>query len=235
MATSAALTHGPAWRRASEAFRGDIVAAAEHLAEIETSWEGKACVLKLKEADFGWRQMEWWGFYFEYLCRDLHKADFQFPGDRYDNTTFDMKRRFNWDLKAKAIKTDSLDAILNDQAAMRSSTQDYGEHGVILALCDVEYNDEDRSFQKWHDRIKGEPSRYVQRRREEGARSRYRKSRADLAQILFYRFDDNALEELNTFRQGRNSNDAVRPVKFMLNLEKHQDHVAASLGFSADP
>lgn len=118
---------------------------------------------------------------------------------------------------------------------MRSSARDYGEHGVIIAMCDVEYNDEDRSFQKWHDQIKGEPSSYVQRRRAEGARSRYRKSRADLAQILFYCFDDTTLEDLNTFRQGRNSNDTPRPVKFMLNLEKHQEHVAASLDFSADP
>lgn len=96
MATNVALIHGPAWSRASKDFRGDIVAAAEHLTKLETAWDGKACVLRLKEADFGWRQMEWWGFYFEFLCRELRQADFQFPGDRYDNTTFDTKRRFNW-------------------------------------------------------------------------------------------------------------------------------------------
>jgi len=27
-------------------------------------FKGKKCVKKLKEKDYNWRQMEWWGFYF---------------------------------------------------------------------------------------------------------------------------------------------------------------------------
>lgn len=231
MASKHLLKPGPAWSLATNQFRCDVQSAVEVLAGVETTWEGRDSVLRLKEADFHWRQMEWWAFYFEFLCRKLTEVGYQFPGDRYCNTTFDTKRQLNWDLKAKAIKTDSQSAILNDQDAMRASVKDFGEHGVLVALCDVEYNDEDRSFQKWHDELKGKPSQYVLRRRSEGAASRYRKTRADLAQILFYRFHGGNIEELGTFCQGRNSNDTPRPPKFMLNLEEHEMHIAATLDF----
>lgn len=46
----------------------DIQSAKRHLSNLPTIWDGKESVLELKEANFNWRQMEWWGFYFEHLC-----------------------------------------------------------------------------------------------------------------------------------------------------------------------
>ena len=47
----------------------DITIAKLLLADLPTKWDGKQSILELKNANFNWRQMEWWGFYFEYLCR----------------------------------------------------------------------------------------------------------------------------------------------------------------------
>ena len=99
--------------------------------------------------------MEWWAFYFEWKVKNILNDKFQFAGDRFDNVSFDLKGTINWDLKAKAIKSDDHKVILNDCVAMEQSIENHGFHGEIIALCDVEYNDLDRSFQKWHTELKG--------------------------------------------------------------------------------
>lgn len=95
----------------------------------------------------------------------------------------------------------------------------YGEHGVAIALCDVEYNDMNRSFQKWHTELKGGLSRYEDERRLRTNVSRYRKTKAILTEILFLRFTEENLDDLSTMRQGRNSNGRPRPEKYMVDLE----------------
>lgn len=129
----------------------DICIARQLLADLPTQWDGQQSILELKAANFNWRQMEWWGFYFEYLCYQRLSRCFCFPGDQYGRSKtacFDMKRTINWDLKAKAIKADNHRSILNDTFGIDESIQKYGSHGLIIALCDVEYNDENRSFQR---------------------------------------------------------------------------------------
>ncbi|MFN8589821.1 MAG: hypothetical protein U0031_00075 [Thermomicrobiales bacterium] len=133
--------------------------------------------------------------------------------------TFDLKRRLNWDLKSKAIKSDDHRAILNDCAAMEWSITTFGEHGSVVALCDVEYNDVDRSFQRWHMELKGGPSRYERERAVRTSVSRYRKTSAVLTELLFLRFDGSNVGHLETMRQGRNSNGRSRPLKYQVNLE----------------
>jgi hypothetical protein len=142
----------------------DARIAKASLSSLAKSWEGKKSVLELKAANYNWKQMEWWAFYFEFLCRDKLSGSFIIPGDRYGKSRtacFDAKRTINWDFKAKAIKSDDHRAILNDVAAMNASIEGYGAHGLIIALCDVEYNDARRSFQKWHEKLKGGKSTYV--------------------------------------------------------------------------
>ncbi|MDQ2784910.1 MAG: hypothetical protein M3Y58_07905 [Chloroflexota bacterium] len=197
----------------------DIAAMKPVLETLPTDWEGKASILEMQAADDNWRQMEWWGFYFELLCRRALNGICTIPGDRFGSIVFDMKRTVNWDLKASAIKSDSHRAILNDKTAMELSIQQYGEHGAIIALCDVEYNDTDRTFQRWHTELKGGLSKYENERIVRTSISRYRKTRATLAEMLFVRFDGTNSMHLGTMRQGRNSNGAPRPEKYMLNLE----------------
>lgn len=203
----------------SEAFDGDVCILKQRLAALPTEWEGKACVLELQAADRNWRQMEWWAFYFEFLCCRALQGEFERPGERFDRVSFDLRRSVNWDLKSKAIRSDDHRAILNDRRAMEQSIERHGEHGAAIALCDVEYNDADRSFQRWHTELKGGRSKYEDERILRTSVSRYRKTRATLAEILFLRFTAANLGDLDIMRQGRNSNGRPRPEKYMLDLE----------------
>lgn len=197
-----------------------IDSLAKKLEDLPTEWEGKRSILELKEANYNWRQMEWWAFYFEYKARELLKDICQIPGDTVNRVTFDLKKLINFDLKAKAIKSDDHKVILNDTEAMETSIQEHGKHGEIIALCDVEYNDEDRSFQQWHTELKGGLSAYEKDRRERTAVSRYRKTHATLSEIIFVVFSKSDLERLMTMNQGRNANGQPRPPKYMLDLEE---------------
>lgn len=76
-----------------------------------------------------------------------------------------------------------------------------------------------RTFQTWHSELKGGHSAYEKERRTRTEVSRYRKTRADLAEILFLRLDKVAVTRLSQMKQGRNSNGAPRPPKYMLDLE----------------
>ena len=190
---------------------GDIMHIKSRLADMPIIWEGKSSVLELKEADYNWRQMEWWAFYFEYKFQSIFKSAFQFPGEKYDRVGFDLKGEINWDLKAKAIKSDDHKVILNDREAMDASIANHGFHGEIIALCDVEYNDVNRSFQNWHAELKGGLSKYEKERKQRTSVSRYRKTKAELTEILFIIFTDKDLNKLSIMKQGRNSNGKANP------------------------
>jgi len=200
-------------------YKDDIDILKANLINVPKYWDGKSCVLELKEADYNWRQMEWWAFYFEYKVKNILVDKFTFPGDRYDNVTFDLKGLINWDLKAKAIKSDDHKVILNDKSAMEQSIEKTGYHGEIIALCDVEYNDLDRGFQKWHNELKGGKSKYELEREARTSVSRYRKTKAYLTEIVLIIFTKDDLDILSLMKQGRNSNGQPRPEKYMLDLE----------------
>jgi hypothetical protein len=200
--------------------QSDLNLLKNGMAYLPTVWEGKQCILEMKEIDFQWRQMEWWAFYFEMIVkRNLHNQ-FRFPGDKIGNVSFDLKGQRNWDLKAKAIKSDTFQAILNDKNAMESIVQSDGEMGIVIGLCDVEYNDVNRSFQKWHSELKGGKSVYELAREERTATSRYRKTRVELVEIVYLRITQDNIGYLDIHRQGRNSNGKPRQEKYMLDFEK---------------
>lgn len=200
-------------------YQKDIQKITLLLKNIPTQWDGKKCILELKKADYHWRQMEWWAFYFEYIAkRALHKS-FEFPGDTFGSVTFDLKSNINWDLKSSAIKTHNHTVILNDVDAMNASVKKYGHHGEIIVLCDVEYNDSDRSFQKWHTELKGGKSNYEKEREKRTAVSRYRKTKAEAIEIMLLIFSKKDLANLSTMKQGRNSDGSPRKEKYMINLE----------------
>lgn len=209
----------------------DIACFEKALTRMPTRWDGKGCVLELKEANYQWRQMEWWAFYFEYKFRQLAAGRVAMPGDRYGRVAFDVKGEINWDLKATAIKSHNHQVILNDRVAMEAAIAEHGFHGEIIALCDVEYNDDDRSFQKWHAALKGGLSDYEKRRIARTSISRYRKTHATLAEALFVIFAENDLESLGVMRQGRNSDGKPRREKFMLDLEAVDDFYYRKMRF----
>jgi hypothetical protein len=200
----------------------DIQSAKSLLSDLPTVWDGRKSVLELKKANFNWRQMEWWGFYFEHLCYQRLESTFVIPGDRFGKARtacFDIKGSINWDLKAKAIKSDDHRSILNDTQAMKWSIEEYGAHGLIIALCDVEYNDSKRTFQKWHQKLKGGKSKYEISREKRTSVSRYRKTAAELHEVLFLVVTSKNISYLSIHHQGRNSNGKPRPPKYMLDYD----------------
>lgn len=213
-------------------FSEDVTLVRNALSSVPREWDGKKCVLELKKAEYNWKRMEWWAFYFEFLCRARLEGIFQIPGERIGTVSFDLKRSVNWDMKAKAIKSDKHDCILNDCAAIDASIKAHRAHGVMIALCDVEYNDENRSFQKWHSRLKGGLSAYEKERRRRTSISRYRKTRAVLNEILFLRLDARSIRTLGEMRQGRNSNGRPRPPKYVLDIEQINDTLVDRLTFA---
>ena len=129
-----------------------------------------------------------------------------------------------WDYKAHATNTSSHRVVVNDRTAIQNAIQDYGALGVIMAIGEVEYNDKERSFQKWHSELKGGKSKYEQERIKRGAWSRLRKTQFTLQQISFIKIDNAVLQQSDSFQTGfRNADGKPRKEKVLLDLEKLQD------------
>lgn len=140
-------------------------------------WDGRECILELREADYQWRQMEWIGWYFEYvglsiLVNELGGSE----GPAYGRTTFDYINNFVWDLKSHAKRHSKRDwAILNDAEAVRLCIEERGAVGFVVASGSAVYDDNEGSFYNWHEDLKGGPSDYTKKRKKRGAPSRRRK------------------------------------------------------------
>ena len=116
-------------------------------------WDGRKSILEMKKGGSShWKQMEWMGFYFEFLCKREFRGILQMPGNRYGNTEFDAFGEMSWDLKAHAANTQNHTVILNDTEAIENTMDEHGHYGLVLAIGEVEYNDEDRTFKAWHDK-----------------------------------------------------------------------------------
>ncbi len=57
-------------------YQKDIEIIRNELVNIPKLWDGKECILELKQANYNWKQMEWWAFYFEYKAFELLKIPF---------------------------------------------------------------------------------------------------------------------------------------------------------------
>lgn len=212
----------------------DIDILKSKLMDLPTFYAGKSSVLELKAANYNWRQMEWLGFYFEFKVKKRLKDVFQIPGDQFNQVEFDLRTGFNWDIKTKARQSRSKGVILNDVTAMDRSVEMHGYHGEIIGVFDVEYNDNDRSFKRWHDALKGSPSSYVKKQMgRPGVRSRQRKTSAVLREIYYILLGNDSLPRLDKMPQGKNSNGMPRPPKYMLNLEKVDEFKHERQPFSA--
>lgn len=211
----------------------DIVVRLEEAANgMPKLWDGRQSILEMKDAGGRqWRQMEWMGFYFEFLCQDAFDGILEMPGMRYGRAEFDAFCKINWDFKAHAINSATHRIIANDMEAVASAVSEHGHYGLILAMGKVEYNDEERSFKRWHDELKGGKSDYELNRIARGAASRLRKTEFALEEIQFLCLDADSLDQCGgSFQQGfRNSDDNPRRPKVMIDVRKIPDASIVSL------
>ena len=206
---------------------------SEEFRNIPLVWDGRKSILEMKESGFPhWKQMEWIGWYFQFLCERFLKNIIQIPGPKFGNVKFDGFLKIPWDFKAHAINTSSHQLIVNDSEATAQGIEKFGSVGLILAIGKVEYNDERRTFQKWHEEIKGGKSKYEIERIKRGAWSRLRKTEFNLEQISFIKIDDTVLVRCGSFqRDFRNSNGRPRREKVLLDLERLDEEIIYFLDF----
>lgn len=201
---------------------------------LPKNWDGKISILEMKKSGFPhWKQMEWIGFYFQFLCQKYLSGFMKTPGPKYGKAEFDGFKDIPWDFKAHAMNTSSHQIIVNDSEAIANGIRDYGEVGLILALGEVFYNDrEKRKFQKWHEKLMGGKSKYSEERIKRGAWSRLRKVSLNLEQISFIRITDDTLIKCGSFQKDfRNSDGQPRREKVLLDLEKINDGLVYFLDF----
>lgn len=215
-------------------FRNLSTKIGAELQKIPLKWEGRKAILEMKDANYNqWKQMEWIGFYFQFLCGKYLSGIMKMPGVRYGNTSFDGFKEIPWDFKAHAINTSSHQIIVNDSKATARAIKDFGAVGLILALGQVGYNDENRTFQEWHETLKGGLSDYSKERILRGAWSRLRKVEFNLKQISFIKIDDAILVKSGSFqRDFRNADGSPRREKVLLDLEKIDENTVFFLDFN---
>ena len=191
---------------------------------LNKKWDGKTAILQMKNNGYSqWRQMEWIGWYFQFLCERNLSALMEIPGNSYGNVTFDAFKKVPWDFKSH-IKNDQdgkeqTVIIINDKAAIDNAIEQYGYIGLIIAVGYAEWNDTNRTFQKWVEELKGGKSEYEEKRIERGAPSRLRKVSFNLKDILFVKISNRDREKLKIYSQGRNSNGNMRTPKYELDLK----------------
>ena len=193
---------------------------------IPRVWDGRQSILEMKNAGFRhWRQMEWMGFYFEFQCVRHFGDILRIPGPRHGKVEFDALGRIPWDFKAHAANTTRSVVIANDAEAISAMLDTHGQYGIILAIGDVEYNDDERTFKQWHDALKGGRSDYERKRIARGAISRQRKTSFSLMELHFICLDEDHLAVCSaSFQEGfRNADGSPRNAKVMLRVRDIPD------------
>ena len=194
------------------------------LALMPPLWDCRKAVLEMRDSGYPhWKQMEWIGFYFQFLCDNKLALLGKIPGPKYGNSDFDGLFEIPWDFKVHPTKNtkgkETHETILNDKQAMLDAVKEYMNVGVILAIGNVEYNDKDRSFQAWHKELKGGLSKYEKDRLLREAPSRLRKTSFRLIEIDLFLLNEKIIRNLKLFQEGfRNSDGSPRRPKVLLDL-----------------
>ena len=194
--------------------------------------DGKEALLWMKEnGSKNWRQMEWIGWFYEERTRQILISTLGgSSGKTFGNTSFDyyLNGR-HYDFKAHCLHNPlgakNHDLIINDCEAFNQAAEN-GGITLVLLIGEASFDDDD-SFKKWHDAIKGKPSKYVLEGNQTGRSSRTRKCAFQLTEIQIIEFEDisdvqQGLDSgwLKVTPQGRNSNGKPRPPKYTLRLQK---------------
>lgn len=176
-------------------------------------WDGRESILEMKDAGFKyWRQMEWMDFYFPFLCQKHFTGIIDIPGKKYGITEFDAFSEISWDFKVDSIDPGAYSVAANDADAIADTLHDYGYYGTILAIGDMEFDDEETSFKKWHDELRGQVSKYDTNKINSGIMSRTRKTAFVLEEIHFISFDNETLHQCcGLFRDGFGATGSSKP------------------------
>lgn len=199
---------------------------------MPTYWDGRDSIRFMRESGCNnWRQMEWAGFYFQFMCERILGEDgfFEIPGDRYGNVEFDGFQMINYDFKAHSHFYGCTSKVpTNGYMEVAEAIRDYGTVGFIVACGNVEFDDQRGSFKNWHDNFKGRISNYEIERIERGASSRRRKTSFNLQEIVFLFVDIDTLAFTGDFQRGmRNSNGTPRNPKVMIDIndDRFERHI----------
>mgnify|MGYP001027098843 FL=1 len=195
--------------------------------ELPKVWDAKESVLYMKNnGSRNWRQMEWQGWYFEFMCENILAKDsfFEIPGKRYGSVCFDGFNEINYDFKAHSEYQGSTPKVpTNGFLEVEKAITDYGEVCFIVACGEVDFDDDEQTFKKWHDNLKGKKSKYVLAGEQSGRSSRRRKINFKLNKIIFLYVDKNTLPFVGSFQKGMiNSDGTPRNPKVMIDLEDNR-------------
>ena len=191
-------------------------------------WDGKEAILEMQKNNYNqWKQMEWAGFYLQYVIKTYNENHFIIPGKTINKTTFDahwissntpidVKFHSNCDSKGKHNQR----IPLNDCLAMDEAIDAYNSVGLLVLFGNPVY-DESGEFKIWHDSVKGEKSNYVKQAELENKKSRVRKVFINLTHVNYYLIDKTNVHLLDGFQKGMvNSNGNLRNEKYSLDMKK---------------
>jgi len=216
----------------SQGITSDIISIFE---KFPKTIDGKDAILEMKENNGkNWKQMEWAGFYFEYWCNQNFKNILEMPySKKYGNVTFDAFFKRPWDFKFHAIEASKW-APINDYEAISTAIDEFGDLGIVLAECSVDYDNERSDFKKWHDSLKGKTTPYVEAAIKRNAPSRRRKTEIKIKRISFINLNRKLLDDAcKSFQENfKNSNGKSRRRKVKLDLSKIKDNLEYVIHFS---
>ena len=197
----------------SRAEIGELAAALQIAArQMPKHWDGRDAILEMKNSGGKrWRQTEWMEFYIEFLCEKTFGGILDMPGKSYNKARFDAFRKISWDFKALAANADTYDIIANDTEAIGQTIDEHGYYGLILAVGEVDYNDKERAFKRWHDELKGGASDYGHNRIERGAMSMKRVTKFVLSEIHFVCLNDETMNQCCGLHRKGFRNSSGRP------------------------
>ena len=191
-------------------------------------WDGKESIKYMKdEGCRQWRQMEWPGFYFQFMCETILSEEgfMDIPGPKYDKVEFDGFKTIPWDFKAHSIPPsleDNEQIPTNGFEECIKAIDEYGAVGFIIMSGLTEYDDDGQSFKIWHDELKGGMSEYEKERIRRKAPSRRRKVSFKPKELIFVFVDDDNIDSCGKFQKNfRNSDGRPRKSKILLDLKRN--------------
>lgn len=190
-------------------------------------WDGRESILEMKDAGFEyWRQVEWIEFYFKFLCQKHFDNIIHTSGVKYGVTEFDAFREISWDFKVDSVDSSTYSVTANDAEAIADTLNGYGSYGVILAIGDMEFDDKETSFKKWHDELREDISKYDAYRINKGIMSRIRKTVFTLEKIHFICFNSETLHQCCGLFQdgfGRIDSNGTEQKEVKINIDEIPD------------
>lgn len=127
----------------------DLDTLSDALSTFPKHWDGRTSILTMKDDNYPhWRQMEWIGFYFQYLCDNiLASIGMKTPGNKYGRTDFDGFWKIDWDFKSHPIHNkdgkESTTLIANDLEATTKTIEQFGCTGLIVACGEASFDNPD--------------------------------------------------------------------------------------------